>query len=332
MAERADSQGIPELVSILVLNKDQRELLKACLESVVRQTYARRELLVVDNASMDGSAAMVQATFPQARLLPLERNFGYAGGHNRGLREARGAYVLLLNADVVLEPTFLEEMVRVMEHADDVGMVQGKLFQMTSRRDLIFPRHIDSVGLLMHRNRRTLLRGYGEADQGQYDACEEIFAPDGAAPLYRRAMLEDIRVDGQYFDEAFFMYREEVDLGWRARWRGWRAFYAPKAMAWHLRRYAPGHRWRQAKWLRRLQWRNRYCLLLKNEAGSNLLRDVLPIAWFEARALLYSLVVEPHCLAAYVRAAQLAPGMWKQRRHILGHRTVSSGHLRRWFV
>ena len=332
MPALSSPHGIPGLVSVLVLNKDQRDYLQRCIESVLRQSYLQKEIVVIDNASTDGSQAMMRAQFPHVHFLPLERNVGYAGGHNRGLQVARGAYVLLLNADLLLEPSFIEEMVQVIERASDIGMVQGKLYQMTGSQLPATSRRFDSVGLLMHRNRRTLLRGYGELDQGQYERGEEIFAPDGAAPLYRREMLEDIRLGEQYFDEAFFMYREEVDLGRRARWRGWRAWYAPQAIAWHVRRYAPGQRWRQAWWLRRLQWRNRYCLLVKNDAASNVVRDLLPIMWFEVRAFFYSLIVEPHCLAAYVQAARLTPLMWRQRQRIFTRRTVSSEAMRRWFV
>lgn len=320
-----------ELVSVLVLNRNQRDYLRECVESVQRQRYLNRELIIIDNASTDGSQEMVRRVFPHERFIAVDRNLGYAGGHNRGLEEAGGEYVLLLNADVLLEPTFLEEMVRVIEQADDVGMVQGKLCQMASLDSPGAKRRLDSVGLVMCRNRRTLLRGYGELDQGQYDDLREIFAPDGAAPLYRRRMLEDVRMGERVFDETFFMYREEIDLGWRARWRGWRAVYAPKAVAFHVRRYAPGQRRRQARWLRRLQWRNRYCLLLKNDPWPSVVRDLLPILWFEARALTYGLFIEPHYLVAYLDAVRLAPLMLKQRRSILRCRKVSCREMRRWF-
>jgi len=320
------------LVSVLILNYNQREYLRRCLESVARQSYPRLETIVIDNASTDGSVEMVSTTFSHHRLLAFDQNFGYAGGHNRGFRESHGQYLLLLNADVELEPTFIEEMVRVMERADDVGMVQGRLYQMAEGEVGAGARRLDSVGLLVHRNRRTLLRGYGEVDRGQYEQVEEVFAPDGAAPLYRRRMLEDITLNGCPLDEAFFMYREEVDLGWRARWRGWRALYAPRAIAHHVRRYRPGGRRHQPRWLRRLQLRNRYCLLIKNDPWSNAVRDVLPIGWFELRMLAYGLFIEPHYLGAYLRAMQLAPAMWKQRRQILSQRRISLEAMRRWFV
>lgn len=330
MVDGTHQPGRRRLVSVLLLNWNQREYLGACLHSVKQQRYPSIELLVVDNASSDGSCEMVRARYPETHLIRLDHNLGYGAGHNRGLREAKGEYLLLLNADLVLEPTFVEEMVRVMEQADDIGMVQGKLYQMTSRDS--HPRRFDSVGLLVTRDRRTLLRGYGELDHGQYDIPEEIFAPDGAAPLYRRKMLDDIQLEGAYFDEAFFMYREEVDLGWRARWRGWRAFFAPRAVAFHVRRYAPGQRRRQPWWLRRLQFRNRYCLLIKHETPTTFARDALPILWFELKALGYCVLREPHYFLAYLEALRLAPKMWKQRTYILSQRRVGCEEMVQWFV
>ncbi len=318
------------LVSVIVLNRDQRDLLADCLTSVERQTYGERETIVIDNGSTDGSRELLLRGFRHWRLVLHESNLGFSAGHNAGIREAAGAYLLLLNADLVLEPTFLEEMVRVMEQHPTVGMVQGKLYQMAARERYVDERRFDSLGLCLTRDRRVVLRGHGEIDRGQYDAPQEIFAPDGAAPLYRRQMLEDIRLDGQYLDEQFFMYREEVDLGWRARWRGWQAWYAPRAVAYHVRRYGPGGRRRQPRWLRRLQLRNRYCLLLKNEAWTTALADLLHIAWFEVRALGYSLVAEQHYLLAYLDAVRLAPVMWRRRWWIMRHRTVGAKELAVW--
>ncbi len=317
-------------VSAVVLNWNQREYLQECLNSLERQTHPPAEIVIVDNGSTDGSAKMLELEFPRFHAELLNRNYGYTGGYNRGLRETREEYLLLLNADVVLEPSFIEEAVRVMDADARIGMVQGKLYQMAARSEGT-ERRLDSMGLVVHRDRRVSLRGYGEVDRGQYDRSEEIFAPDGAAPLYRRAMLEDIRIGDAYFDEAFFMYREEVDLGWRARWRGWKAVTAPRAVGYHVRRYAPGTRHRQSRWLRRLQRRNRYCLMVKHETWQTLTRDLLPILWFEVRAFWYSLVVEPSVLWAHAGVVRLLPHLWRQRRMIQARRAVPVGDVSRWF-
>jgi len=230
--------------------------------------------------------------------------------------------------DMKLSPTYVQELVQILRDHPEVGMVQGKVLQWTE----MSMERIDNVGIRLHRNRRNDLLGYGEEDRGQYNAPMEIFGCDGAAVLYRREMLEDIKGRDEYFDEAFFLFREDVDLAWRARWRGWRAWYQPSAVAWHVRRYKPGsRRWHAAR-LRRLQLRNRYFLLVKHESWRNLLRDAGPWAWFELRALAYATFVEPHYWLAFGGTLRALPALWRKRREIAVRRRVNANTMRQWYT
>jgi len=227
-------------VSINILNTNEREFLEKTLPLILDQTYPEYEVILTDNASTDGSVEYVREHFPEVRILQNEENLGYVGGHNRGIAETDGDYVMLLNADIFLKPDFLEEKVKAVEYADDVGSAEGKLLQIRPDEER-FPDYkiFDSTGLAINRMRKNSDRAYGVEDVGQYDREEFVFGPSGATPLYKREMLEDIRIDDEYLDSTFFIYREEVDLAWRAQIQGWKCRYTPKAVAYHVRGYSP---------------------------------------------------------------------------------------------
>jgi len=189
---------------------------------------------------------------------------------------------------------------------------------------------LDSTGIVLDRYRKNHERGHGEEDTGQYEQIEDVFSAMGAAPLYRRAMLEDIRVDGEIFDEDFFAYREEVDLAWRAHLRNWRCLYTPAAVAFHVHAYRPESRSSRPAWQRRLQFRNRYLLMLKNDTPGNLLRHAPYILSYEVAALGYALLVDRCLLGGYWDVLQLLPKMMRKRRYIQSHRLASGAAMLRW--
>lgn len=316
------------LVSINLLNKDQKTLLKSCIDSVLHQTYAHIEILIIDNGSTDGSLEFIKKEFPQLQLLRNNSNEGYAQAHNKGISICSGEYIMLLNIDVILTETFVEEMVKAMEQEDKIGMVQARLYQPGLKEG---EKNFDSTGISIGRSRRNYDRGYGRIDRGQYNSVEYIFAASGAASLYKRKMLEDIKIGDEYFDTDFFMFREEIDLAWRAQLRGWKCFYTPKAIGYHLRGYSPQSRKSVAVFLKQLQFRNRYLMIIKNDFVSNFLQDLPYIAWFEIRAFFYALLVEPFLLKSYLDALKLLPRMLKKRRIIMQKKTVGQSYIRQWF-
>jgi GT2 family glycosyltransferase len=191
------------------------------------QTDPAFETIVVDNGSEDDSVDVVATEFPEVRLLPTGENLGFAEGCNRGIEIARGVWIALLNNDTQADPDWL---LRLREQAialpPDVGMLQSKLLLRNK------PTHLNSTGLLLFDNATARDRGFDEPDPEQ-SAAEEIFAPTAGAALYRRAMLEAVRQSTGYLDRGFFMYFEDVDLGWRCRLAGWRAFYVPSSFVLH---------------------------------------------------------------------------------------------------
>jgi len=211
-------------VSAIVLNHNGRGYVEAAVRSLVEQVPPCLEVLVVDNDSRDGSAEELLARFgDRIRLLRAPRNLGFGAGNNLGLRQVRGRYVLLLNNDAEASASLARELVAAAEADPRVGMVAAKVLDHR-RRDLI-----DTTGHLLYPDGLNRGRGRLEVDRGQYDACSTALFPSGAAGLYRRAMLDEIGL----FDESFFLYGDDADLGLRGRIAGWGCAFAPRAVAYH---------------------------------------------------------------------------------------------------
>jgi GT2 family glycosyltransferase len=314
-------------VAVVVINYDGASDLPACLDSLLGQSRPPAELVVVDNRSRDGSVALLRTRYPGVRILALDRNRGYAGGANVGIDATRAPYVMPMNPDVVLTPSFLAELVDFAEGRPEVGSLTGKLLRASAGSDGPI---IDSTGHVLFRNRWAVNRGEGERDRGRYDEPEEVFGVSGAAPLYRRVMLDDVRVHGEVFAESFFLYLEDVDLDWRARLRGWKAYYVPAAVAFHERGYKGGARRRDAVILRH-SLKNRYLLMLRNDDLRNVLRDAWAILPMEVLRALDFLFTAPRSLRGYLDVLRILPQTWRQRREIQGRVRVPSQDIRRWF-
>jgi GT2 family glycosyltransferase len=317
------------LVSIGIVTWNSAALLPACLDSITRQRDARWELIVVDNASADNSADLVARSVPSAKLIRNKENTGFCAAHNQAIRASTGAYYLPLNPDVVLEPDYLAVLVSALEERPGYGMAAGKLLRPAETGR---PPRFDSTGLFIDRRRRQYLRGHGEEDTGQFDRAEEVFGADGAAPLYRRAMLEDVQIDGQYFDESFFIHKEDVDLAWRARLLGWRCWYAPKAVAVHPRCFHSSKRKAVPPVVRLHAVKNRYLLLLKNESRQGWRRDGLHILWYDLKILGYLCLFEHSSLAALNLVRRAWPRTQAWRREIRKRTRVKPGELLAWFT
>ena len=147
---------------------------------------------------------------------------------NKGICLTKGEFVLCLNDDVALDKMFIKEALKGFSVEPGIGMVAGKIL----RRDA---KTIDSAGLFLSFWRTARERGYGKIDRGQFERPGRVFGASGAAAFYRRRMLEEVREKNGYFDSRFRMFYEDLDIAWRAQRKKWRAFYAPAALAWHVR-------------------------------------------------------------------------------------------------
>ncbi len=210
------------LVSVVVVNYRGAAYLAACLDALAEQSLPRHryEVLLVENASADGSAELVRDRFPWVRLVASPANLGFAAGNNLGVRHARGAWVALLNNDAVADPFWLEELLRPLR-----GPTEAAVSKLVYAND---PTAFNSAGLTLLRDGRGADRASGHADRGQHERAEAVFAGCGAALILPRpAAGEDL------FDARYFLYYEDLELGWRRRRAGLATAYAPRSLVRH---------------------------------------------------------------------------------------------------
>jgi GT2 family glycosyltransferase len=221
-------------ISVVILNWNGREMVKNCLDSVRAQEYEDKEVIVVDNGSHDGSVELIRNEYRDVILLEQGTNLGFGGGNNVGIARATGSYIAILNNDAEMERTCLTEMKRAMDKSPEYGACASKIY--LKHEDNL----LDAAGIVVYPDGLSI--GRGRLEKGTlFDTEEDVFFPSGCCCLLKKEMLEDIKVRGEYYDEAFFAYGDDTDLGWRARLRGWRCIYAPRAKAYHLHSASSGN-------------------------------------------------------------------------------------------
>jgi GT2 family glycosyltransferase len=301
--------------------------LPSCIDGLAHQTFPSIDVVVVDNASADSSVDIVRERLPGARIVRNERNEGYSRAHNQAIAASSGEFYLALNPDVTLLPEFVARLADALVDRPRCGMASGKLWQCGEE----MPRTLDAAGLFVDRKRHQYLRGHGDLDRGQYDQAQEVFGVDGAAGFYRRAMLEDVNLDGEYFDELFFTYMEDVDLAWRARLLGWRCWYEPRSVAIHRRTFQPGRRSGMHRGVRATAVKNRYLMMLKNEGREEWRRDWWRIGLYDLGIWAYVLLVERSSLGALPVLKQQWGMAAARRRSIWGRVRADPSERLTWF-
>ena len=218
-------------LSVVILNWNGRRHLERYLPSVVAHTEGDAEVVVADNGSTDDSLQWLRLNYPDVRVIRLDRNYGFAGGYNRALREVESEYVLLLNSDVEVTAGWWQPLVEVLDTERDVAAVAPKLLADMERTKFEYAGaaggFIDYLGYPFCRGR---ILSNVEEDRGQYDNRRDIFWASGAAMCCRRELFESLGG----FDEDFFAHMEEIDLQWRMQLAGWRIVVEPKSVVYHL--------------------------------------------------------------------------------------------------
>lgn len=333
------------LVSIVFASYGSTHLLARAIPPVLSARTCDVEVLVVNNdPGEDVAADLGPVAGGSVRIVEMGHNAGYCGAHNRGFAESRGEFVLFANADLFVSDDYVDELVAFMQRRPRAACANGKIF----RYDLVEDRPtelLDTAGLSIGRNRRGTDRGEGRDADGAYETEEQVFAANGAAFFARRRALEDVAVDGEVFDEMFFMYREDLDLSWRLRLAGWECWYVPTAHAYHARasrglgslayRSSPLAFHRQQRLKPRLSrtnsMRNQWLMLVKNEDLSNLVRDLPHIAVRELGVVVWALLFSPRTLVAVPEFARALPRALGKRRLIKQRQTVPARAIRDWF-
>lgn len=343
-------------VALTIVTWNSMKYLPEALASIEGQAFRDFTLIIVDNASTDGTAEFVKSEYPRATFIRNTKNLGFCHAHNQAIayasaqlqRDGQELFVLVTNPDVVLEPSFLERLVGAVERRPEIGSACGKLLKMVARGDgeLIEGQRtnlLDSAGLKVFKSRRIVDRGAGESDgAGRYDETEEVFGPTGALALYRLAALNDVAANGAVFDEDFFVYKEDIDLAWRLRLAGWGSLYVPAARAYHYRTAAGSEkasalavirgRRSRSKAVNFYSYRNHLLLVLKNDHVLNWLLDSPRIVWYELRKFLYVLFAEPTTLRGLFSYWALVPKMLGKRGAIMRGAKVRARDVRKWFA
>jgi len=320
-----------ERVSVTIVTYNSGRFIKRCLESVLAQRYANREIIVIDNASTDGTVDILEQFEDRCQIIYNDENIGFAAAQNQAIRVSAGTWVLTLNPDVLLLPNFIQAMVEGGQLDPQVGAVCGKLLAILATFDLPDKPLVDSTGIYFTPMLRHLDRGSQEVDNGHYLQHEYVFGATAAAALYRRAMIEDVSIGDEFFDPDFFVYREDADVAWRAQLLGWRCIYTPHARGYHVRNVLPGNRRALPPAINMHSVKNRFLMRMKNMTGHLYLRN-----WFSITAR--DLVVLGCCLLreqSSLKAFWYITRNWKQvmekRREIMSRKRVDDDYIASWF-
>lgn len=323
-------------VTVGLLTCNSEHYLEPCLNSILSQDYENLEIVVLDNASEDDSAEVIKAKYGDIRVIESSENLGFGCGHNRIIDQTDGEFYACLNADMIFEPNFISSLVRAISEKPVYGASGGKVKRWDFKgyledsgevREMGKTNFIDSIGIRMLKNHRFEDLGQGEVDYGQYDSTKDLFGISGAAVLYRRKALEDISFTNdegfkEYFDEAMFMYKEDVDLAYRLQWAGWKCRYTPSAVAYHDRTVKSigsstweiiKNRANKPSKINQMSYLNHKILLQKNYVDDFSLGVKSSTGWYNFKTFMYLALFEQETLGQWWKLFRLRKKIRAQR-------------------
>lgn len=290
-----------KLVSVVILNWNGKKHLIACITSLQATTYKPLEIIVVDNNSSDGSVEQVRKQFNKVTVVANTTNIGYSAGNNAGIKKSRGEYVLVLNNDTEVDPSFLEPLVHALEKDPKIGCIQPKLLYASNHSLLnAVGSYLTSTGFLYHYGYRK------NSSDGKYNRPLSIFSAKGAAMLLRKKALDKVGL----LDEDFFIYFEETDLCHRLWLAGYTVVYEPSSIIYHheavdtkrqFNAYFPSY----------LSMRNRIISFVKTLEAGNLIRILGALGIVYSALFVYYTITFQFSLARSILA-----GVWWNIRHV----------------
>ena len=316
-------------VTIVTFNSER--YIRRCLEGVLEQEGVTTEIVVVDNASSDGTRAILRRFKGRIRTIYNDRNLGFAEAQNQAIRTSSADWVLTLNPDVLLLPHFIGTLWNAGQADPSAGSVCGKLLAIGPGFHPLDEPRLDSTGIFFTPAMRHFDRGWHEPDSHDFDSMEYVFGASAAAALYRREMIDDVAVEGNFFDPAFFSYREDADVAWRAILQGWRCVYAPAAVSYHVRSVVPGNRRSIPAVINMHSVKNRFLLRIKNTSPGIYRRFWLPSTLRDLLVIGGAVVAEPRSLPAFWYLAKCLPQALRDRKTIMGRRRIDDATLAGWF-
>jgi GT2 family glycosyltransferase len=353
--ESAVVQNYPNL-EIIITDNNSTDGTKEEIEKKIPEWEDMRK-------SQDGSTALRDYGTSDTcfiKYIKNSENTGFGRPHNQAIRIASGDFILLLNYDAILVPNYIEEILKPFADPK-VGSVQGKLLRYDfDKNELRKDKNdsklnvIDTTGLAMLKNRRIVCIGQGQPDNGQFEKEVEIFGADGAVPVYRKEALEDVKISQksiksikskvyEYFDENFFMYKEDVDLAWRLRLYGWKTIYTPKAVAYHGRGSGDSmaknyldiikERRKINKMAKFLSFKHQRLMQIKNDFPSLLFTKHFPkFIIKEAGAWAYMMIFERFTFKILKDLYHDAPLFLKKRKMVMAKKRINAKEMEKWFM
>lgn len=303
-----------DLISIIILTSKwaaQENLLYKCLQGIYRQSFREFEIILVTNGLEKNHVNDIRNRHPSVRIIENEENKGCAGGRNQGIQLARGNYIVTLDDDMVPDNRWLEELIKLSSRGGRIGMLASKvLFSST-------PGIIDCAGVEISKDGNVYGRKGLTTDGGGLEQIEEVFCPSGGAAFYKREVFEEVGL----FDEAYFIYYEEVDLAFRARLAGWRCLYVPYAVLFHHHAWSLGHESSSKIFLLE---RNKIFTILKNWPLRYMIYYAPLIAAYDILADFYYLLKKRDLsrLKAKVSALKQLPRVLRERSKIQSNRRI----------
>lgn len=327
VSSRTESLGLAKmanpLISVVIPNWNGKKFLAGCLDSLKEQTYEPIEVVIVDNGSKDGSVEYLKENYPYVKLVTFPVNTGFSPAVNAGIKASTGEMVALLNNDTVVDPNWMSELIKAMREHPEAGSAGCKM--------LAYDDHalLDGAGDGYRRGGLPGRIGHKERDTGRFNRQRYLLGACGGAALYRRELFADIG----YFDEDYFAYLEDVDLGLRAQAAGYKCIYVPTSIVYHLGCGTTGSGY--SPLVVRLSARNNWNTIVKN-IPTPLLWKFLPHILFWQLYYLAVVTVRGGQLLAWLNgtyeAVKLLPKMLEKRREINRLRRTSLEYLEQLIV
>lgn len=342
-------------ISVVIVTWNGASYIEACLDSVLNQSvpsifvtddgmgefFPFFDILVVDNGSDDKTIDIIATKYKsKINLVRNKSNLGFSRGYNKAIHWTSGRYILLLNQDVILDKDYLMEAVSFLDTYSEVAVVTGKVLKWDylnqKKTDII-----DSTGLEFHKNFSFSNSLEGVKDKGQADEIKPVFGFSGSVALVRRGALYDIKEDMQFFDEAFWSYKEDVDVSFRLRWRNWDIVYLPVAKAYHKRSVGAStdnksfssiasHHNRKADLINYLSYRNHIMLLIKNIPLSVFFKYFFNFVVYEMGKFFYILFTKPQIHRVWLEIFKEFPSLLKKRKQISKNRKINPLGIKPW--
>ncbi len=322
----------PGLVSVTLVSYNSGRFIRRCLESILEQDYPSCEVIVIDNASTDGTVDILEHFEERCSIHYNEENIGFAAAQNQAIALAKGEWIFTLNPDVLLAQDFIGQLMEAAELDPQVGTVCGKLLSISASFDIPAKQLVDSTGIYFTPTLRHLDRGSLQPDNGHYQKFEYVFGATAAAALYRRKMIEDISIQGEFFDGDFFVYREDADVAWRAQLLGWRCLYSPNALGYHVRSVLPGRRRALPAEINMHSVKNRFLMRMKNMTPHLYRKNWLAITGRDLVVIGACLVREHSSLKAFGFVLRHWKQVMAKRREIMRRRRTDDQYMAQWFA